>query len=36
MNRKSVDYPEVREVVLIVVDEKNLTEWRKAKVVRHV
>ena len=36
MNRKSADYPEVGEVVLVVGDEKNRAEWRKAKDVRHV
>ena len=36
MNRKPADYPDVGEVVLVVGDEWNKAQWRKAKVVRHL
>ena len=35
VNKKPADYPDVGEV-LVVGDERNRAEWRKAKVVRHV
>ena len=36
VNRKTAAIPEIGEIVLIVGDEKNRGEWRKARVVRHI
>ena len=36
VNRKTPAVPEIGEIVLIVGDEKNRGEWKKAKVVRYV
>lgn len=35
-SRNNYYYPEVREVVLIVGDEKNRGVWRKGLVLRHI
>ena len=36
VNRKTPAVPAIGEIVLIVGDEKNRGEWKKAKVVRYV
>ncbi len=36
INRKTAAVPDVGEVVLVIGDEKNRGEWRKAKVVSHI
>ncbi|CAB4012503.1 Hypothetical predicted protein, partial [Paramuricea clavata] len=36
VNGKPVNTPEVGEVVLVVGEEKNRSEWKKGKVVRQV
>ncbi|CAB3998687.1 Hypothetical predicted protein [Paramuricea clavata] len=36
VNGKPVNAPEVGEVVLVVGEEKNRSEWKKGKVVRQV
>ena len=36
VNKIPSDYPYVGEVVLVVGDERNKAEWRKAKVVCHI
>ena len=33
---KAAEVPDIGEIVLIVADEKNLGEWKKGKVVRHI
>ena len=36
VNRKTAVVPEIGEIVLVIGEEKNKGEWRKAKVVRHI
>ena len=36
VTRKNAKVPDIREIVLIVADEKNRGEWKKRKVVRHI
>ena len=36
INRKTAAVPDVGEVVLVIGDEKNRGEWRKAKVMSHI
>ena len=35
-HRGESDYPEIREIVLIIGDEKNRGEWKKGRVLRHI
>jgi len=36
IKRGESDYPEIREVVLIIGDEKNKGEWKKGRVLKHI
>ena len=36
IKRGKSDYPEIREVVLIIGDEKNRGEWKKGRVLKHI
>lgn len=36
IKRGESDYPEIREVVLIISDEKNKGEWKKGRVLKHI
>ena len=36
VNRRTAVIPEIGEIVLVVVDEKNKRQWRKARVVRYI
>ena len=34
--RGESDYPEIREIVLVIGDEKNRGEWKKGRGLRHI
>ena len=36
IKRGARNYPEVREVVLLVGEEKNRGEWKKGRILRHI